>query len=294
MDGKFNPTNVGMRPYKITIDSVRPGSIWLKGHPWMQRLLKEVRKEGIIKHIKDIKLNNENKKKVKDGIVFDAFDESTDKAGVFAVTKLTKDDFEKIADCEISSNYLYPPSKRSFTFVVRITSYVFLAVTMWKRKLYLKQVERKERTESDLESLNLKEPTFSLFNVLTGMDTNDQVNKKLTDYFTVTGVVLMETAMKGKIIRLNNSHLSAGLDYLYQKASRELEINYGRKYIKKISVLHQGVYFCKNRLLESSELRVVGDLSNFMNIESFTGVNYKVPVFDYYSPLSWSIANYLH
>ena len=67
----------------------------------MQRSLEEVRKEGIIKHIKDIKLNNENKKKLKDGVVFDAFDESMDEAGVFAVSKLTKDDFEKIADCEI-------------------------------------------------------------------------------------------------------------------------------------------------------------------------------------------------
>ena len=100
--------------------------------------------------------------------------------------------------------------------------------------------------------------------------------------------------MKGKIIRLNDSHLSAGLDYLYQKASRELEQNVSRKFIKKIAVLHKGIYFCKNRLLETSELRVVGHLSNFINIESFTGVNYKLPVFDYYSPLSWSIANHLH
>ena len=149
-------------------------------------------------------------------------DESTDKAGVFAVTKLTKDDFGKIADYEISINYLYPPLKRSFTSVVRITSYVLLAVTMWKRKLYLKQVERKERNESDLESLNFKELTFSLFNVLTGMDTKDQVNTILTDYFAVNGVVLTETAMKGKIIRLNNSHSFAGLDCFYQKASGEL------------------------------------------------------------------------
>ena len=96
----------------------------------------------------------------------------------------------------------------------------------------------------------------------------------LTDYFAVNGVVLIETAMKGKIIRLNNSHLSAGLDYLYQKASRELEQNYSRKYIDKIAVKHRGVYFCKNCLLESSELRVVGHLSNFMNIESFTSINY--------------------
>ena len=58
----------------------------------MQRSLKEVRKEGIIKHIEDIKHNNENKKKVKDGIVFDVFDESNNKAGVFVICNLTKDD----------------------------------------------------------------------------------------------------------------------------------------------------------------------------------------------------------
>ena len=124
-----------------------------------------------LSNIEDIKLNNENKKKVKDGIVFDAFNKSNDEAGVFAVCSLTKDDFKKIADCEISSNYLYPPLKRSFTSVVRITSYVLLAVTMWKRKLYLKQIGRQVRDAADLKKLEFREPTFLLFNVLTVMDT---------------------------------------------------------------------------------------------------------------------------
>ena len=79
--------------------------------------------------------------------------------------------------------------------------------------------------------------------MLTGMNAENQVNTKLTDYFALNGVVLTETAMKGKIIRLNDSHLSAGLDYLYQKASRELEQNYSRKFIEKVAVLHEGVYF---------------------------------------------------
>ena len=92
MEGKFNPTDVGTRPIKITVDSVSPGSTWLKGHPWMQRSLEEARKEGIIKHIKDMKLNNGNKKKVKDGIIFNVFEESDDKAGVIVVCNLAKDD----------------------------------------------------------------------------------------------------------------------------------------------------------------------------------------------------------
>ena len=82
--------------------------------------------------------------------------------------------------------------------------------------------------------------------------------------------------------------------YLYRKASGELELNDSRKFIEKVAVLHESVYFCKNCLLETSELCVVGHLSNFIDIESFTGVNYKLPVFNYYSPLSWSIANHLH
>jgi len=162
VDGKFNPTDVGTRPDKITVDSVSPGSIWLKGHPWMQRSLEEAMNEEIIKHIENIKLNNENKKKVKDGIVFDLFDASDDQAGVFGVCNLAKDDYMKVADCKVLSNNLYPLLKRKFTSVVRITSYILLAVTRWKKKLYLKQIERQERDSADLEKLEFKEPTFSL------------------------------------------------------------------------------------------------------------------------------------
>ena len=137
----------------------------------MQRSLEKARKEGIIKHIEDIKLNNENKKRVKDGIVLNVFNESDDDADVFAVCNLAKDDCKKVADCKVLSNYLYPLLKRKFTSVVRITSYVLLAVTRWKKKLYLKQIERQERDSADLEKLEFKEPTFLLFNVSTGINT---------------------------------------------------------------------------------------------------------------------------
>lgn len=170
MDGKFNPTDVGTRPDKITVDGVSPGSISLKGHSWMQRSMEEARKEGIIKHIEDIKLNNENKR-VKDGIVFNVFDESDDEAGVYAVCNLARDGCKKATDCKVGSNYLYPPLKRNFTSMVRITSYVILAVTRSKKKLYLKQIGRQERDSAYLEKLEFKEPTFLLFNVLTGIDT---------------------------------------------------------------------------------------------------------------------------
>ena len=67
--------------------------------------------------------------------------------------------------------------------------------------------------------------------MLREIETKNQVNqRKITDYFAVNRVTLTETCLKGTIIRLNEAHLSAGLDYLFQKASRELERNISRKY----------------------------------------------------------------
>ena len=86
--------------------------------------------------------------------------------------------------------------------MVRITSYVLLAVAVWKRKLYLKEVERQERDKSDLKSFEFKELTFSKFKVLMEMEHKNQVNqRKLTDYFTVNRVTQMETNLKGTIVR---------------------------------------------------------------------------------------------
>ena len=100
-------------------------------------------------------------------------DESNSEAGVFAVCNLAKDDCKNVSDCEVLSNYLYPPLKRNFMSVVRITSYVLLAVTIWKKKLYLKQIGRQVRDAADLKKLEFREPTFLLFNVLTGIDTEN-------------------------------------------------------------------------------------------------------------------------
>ena len=94
VDGNLNPADIGTRPDKISVESVKPGSVWLKGHPWMCRSIDQARKDGVIKNIEDIKLNNEKKKIIKDGIIFDTFDTSNDDSGVFAVVNLSKIDIQ--------------------------------------------------------------------------------------------------------------------------------------------------------------------------------------------------------
>ena len=136
VDGNLNPADIGTRPDKISVESVKPGSVWLKGHPWMCKSIDQARKDGVIKNIEDIKLNNEKKKIIKDGIIFDTFDTSNEDSGVFAVVNLSKIDTQKVIEYEVLSNYLYPPLKRKFTSVVRITALAMLACAKFNGKYH--------------------------------------------------------------------------------------------------------------------------------------------------------------
>ena len=72
-DGKLNPTDTGTRPNLVSRDSIKPRSTWLKGYPWMQESIDKAKSDGVIKSVEDIKLNNDTKKVVKEGIMFDTF-----------------------------------------------------------------------------------------------------------------------------------------------------------------------------------------------------------------------------
>ena len=302
IEGPNNPTVIGTRPEEITAESVKPGSVWLKGKPWMNMSIQKAKEIGVIKHVDDIKLTNEKKKGFKEGIVFDTFDETSD-TGVFAVAKVGKIDQTKFAERQVKVDYIYPPLKRSFKSLVRITALVLLAWTKFKVLLVKKQISRGEKLKCDLKELDSKPPAFSVFHWTSKADTEEkdedfpkthsQVKGKLGDYFSV-GVDLTENSNKPKQLILNDKHLSAALEYLFKKASREVKYFNDKKLIEKIAVEHEGILYCKSRLLESAELRAVGHLVESINIESFTGVNYRVPLIDKHSPLALSIANHLH
>ena len=103
VDGKYNPVDVGTRPDLINADSVKPGSVWLSGHPWMKESIEKARQNGIIKSIEDIKLSNDKKKVSKEGLTYETFDESDQ--GVFGVLHVQKVDQEKMTKLLITSQY---------------------------------------------------------------------------------------------------------------------------------------------------------------------------------------------
>jgi len=106
--------------------------------------------------------------------------------------------------------------------------------------------------------------------------------------------VKIQTANVHVSLCLNDKHLSAALEYLYQKASLEVKCFNSEKMIQKIAVEHNGILYSKARLEDSLELRAVCHLVDYVNLKCFTGVSYKVPVLDAFSPLSIPIATHLH
>ena len=403
VEGISNPTDVGTRPAEITADSVKPGSVWLKGKPWMTKSIEQAKQQGIVKHVDDIKLSNDMKKTFGEGVAYDTFD--TTETGVFAVARIGKLDKEKIAQRILKAKYIYSPLKRNFRSLVLVTGFILEVVRKWLRRLIKLRILKNECTEADLENLDLKEPVFSIFSCNKGavedetLDTKEvpvkpklqkdehmrrireasnkflNVSGKLErvcplglhhgyalydcsavcDYSADTGTYpgnskdsmkvvfslaysretskvqsnistkkgspnpdpeawkhyyesrayerkkvldndkkLKESPNNKKIIALGDKEISKALEYLYKKGTVEVKTFNDDKYIKKIAIEKDDILYCKSRLLESAKLRAVGHLHESINLETFTGVRFKVPVLDKHSPLAVSIANYLH
>ena len=292
VDGKHNPTDTGTRPDQVSIDSIKPGSTWLKGFKWMQGSIEQAKLDGIIKSVEDIKLNNENKKIVKEGIMFDTFDKSEDGSAFAVVNLRSKFDTNKLVEREISSQYLYSPLRRNFLSVVRITAMVILAARKFKKLLYLKRIRNKEMEKEKLKELDFEPPMFSIFSINCVAPHPVKTEVKLHRYFSADHSI--DDKFLKKALMIDDVHYSAALVYIFRKASEELEKFNDKRFLEKIAIKQNGIYFCKNRLVESSELNLMGHLSKTMTLESFTGVNHKVPVIDHHSLLAITIANYLH
>ena len=73
-----------------------------------------------------------------------------------------------------------------------------------------------------------------------------------------------------------------------------LKSSFNDKKTVMLCLEYEGVLLCRQRLLEEQQLRVVGEVEEYVNLESLVGVSYRVPVLDRHSPLALYIARHLH
>ena len=297
VQGSENPTDCGTRPDKVKVEDVMPGSEWLNGKEWMKLPYEDAIKSGVIKTVQDIKLSNDEKKIMREGIVFDTFDDKDDSN--IAVAMVNSIDIEKTAEREAYSDYVYPPLKRSWKPTVRIISMVLLAVKKFKKKLLMSKIRAGKAKASDLDKVDSDVVKFTAFHYSIDdikEEKSDDAELKLTDAFAINGVECMVGQWKGKKmnVRLTDQDLSSGLDYLFKKATREILKFEDKKVIDKQAVMMDGILYSKNRILEGATLRAVGALSECIDLETFTGIKFQVPMIAKHSPLAVSIAMHLH
>ena len=301
--GTENPTDIGTRPDLVTAESVRPGSIWLSGKDWMKKPYEEAVANGIIKSVKDIKLSNDAKKILKEGIIFDTFDK--DESNV-AVAKINTIDIKKVAEMEAFSRYIYDPLKRSFRPTVRIISLVLRAVRKFKEGRIRSKIRDGKMDISELEKLSPKNVKFTAFQVVNAAkssifdeDAKDMDGmEKLTDLFVINGVKCTfsntKKHQKEILIRLTDEELSEGLEYLFKKATQEILKFENKKEVEKVGVMKDEILYCYSRILEGQDLKAVGCLSETIDLETFTGMKFCVPLVSKYSPLAISLALHMH
>ena len=92
---------------------------------------------------------------------------------------------------------------------------------------------------------------------------------------------------------LTEDDVGRALKYLFSKASEEVKHFQKPEFVKKIAVDLNGILFSKTRLLDSHRFQMAGGMEEHENLFQF-GLKSKTPVLDRYSPLSYSIGDYIH
>ena len=204
---------------------------------------------------------------------------------------------EKVIERENFSNYLFPPLKRSFRPFIRIIALVLTACKKFKKGMLIAKKKKNGQVgEAELRNINFPPVKFIVFPMILGENVEQKVEKisekngKLTDIFS------HKVGMKNesRFVKLTDEALSASLEYVFRKATLEVLKFHDKKAVDKIGEMKDGILYCKTRLIEGQTLRAVGGLENRLDLQSFTGVNFQVPLIDRNSPVAISISIHLH
>ena len=98
----------------------------------------------------------------------------------------------------------------------------------------------------------------------------------------------------GKVhIMIGSDDISQALHYLFSKATAEVKKFVKPEMLNKISFEKNGILFSRTRLLDGQRFQETGGLED-LNILTDLNIRVFTPVVERYSPLSYSIADYIH
>ena len=262
-----NPADIATRADKVQADSVGPDSIWYRGLPWMNGEVGDAIADDILKPASELRMADNDDKEFQKGLILERTPEILVHGHAVTEERVNK----MLARAEYSK-YITSPSKHNFRKTVVITALVFKYV----RKLKQKVNERGIGTESKQVDKSFKMFPASFVNICWGSVKAGTPDGKQSDLITIEDV-----------------DITKSLNYWYTKATAEV-IQFNKpEYIKKVGVMKDGILFCRSRIQNGRRFLQSGEFpTDSLGLE--IGLNLMTPLLDRWSPISYSIAMFIH
>ena len=249
----------GTRPDKVGVNDILVGSRWHSGEQWMSWPLQKAVDECCIKPATELRLNDEEQEEFKDGVIFERMPELLTRGHI--VNQIRVSEIEKRAKF---SKYVLLPTKFGFR--------KFIGVMIIVIKFLVKCRKGKPFRGSLLSSPLKKVPTL-----LTVTNHRHQNNADILD--------LEEMHLQEKSLRLVAT-------YIFRTTTAEVKEFSKNSILEKQGVELGGIIYSKNRLLESLEFQKITGMEA-VSLDPL-GVNVQAPILDRYSPVAYSLAQYIH
>ena len=118
---EFNPADIGTRSEKVRDEDIGPDSVWENGLDWMRGDFEDAIEADVLKHAKNLRMNEEEEHEYDRGLVFERCPEILIRGHHAYLSSRV----ENIASRAKFSNYIFMPTKFNFRKVVRVTALMF-------------------------------------------------------------------------------------------------------------------------------------------------------------------------
>ena len=278
---EYNPADLGTRPSKVQDHDIGPDSVWETGLDWMRSDLTEVLETGIMTPAANLRLKDEEEEsEFEKGLIFEKCPEIL----VRGHSAFVNDRTEKLMTRATFSNYVMMPTKFSFRKIIRITAWMFKM--FGKRKHEEIDDGHKFRMfiavkSDDQDNLIKEEYSLSKF-----FDSDDKWRNVCLG---TTPVQVLGEAFDD----INEEDISRSLTYWFQKGTSEVKQFNKKEVIAKLAVEKKGILFSRSRILDGQRFLMAGGFkADSLGLE--VQLNLMTPMLDRHSPISLSIALYIH
>ena len=311
-----NPCDVGTRPDLVKLDDVGPLSKWEKGLPWMNGEIEDAVKNEILTPALSLKIDKiAEEQSFKEGLIFEKSKEILTKGHptVLFSQDLVRARFEY-------SDYLLSPTKFKFEKCVRIYSIIMKFIRSFKC------VKDKISTcKDDQLHMFFSRQSLAVITPIVSYKEGENIQRihlydeayveavcNVSDYsppvsiFDYPADTLRVSNLsfgcenpgktfKGKYhIMLANEDVAKALEYLFRKGSLEVKKFQKAEFVKKIAVESNQILYSKTRILDTMRFQITGGLEEeSLGLGEF-GIKSKTPVLDRFSPLAYSVGEYIH